>query len=69
MRLLILAASLTAVPAMAAVKAPDRPVTDPKALTSPTDAAAMPTPLDRLVRPVPEGRGRSPNFALRLAAH
>jgi dipeptidyl aminopeptidase/acylaminoacyl peptidase len=48
MRYLLLAASLAAVPAVAAVPAPDRAVTDPKSITSPADPAARPVPLDDL---------------------
>lgn len=48
MKFVILAASLAAFPAVAAVATPTRPLTDPRAVASPADPAARPVPLDDL---------------------
>jgi dipeptidyl aminopeptidase/acylaminoacyl peptidase len=42
---LLLGSSLLASPAIAAIPTPDRPVTDPKSLTSPANPHAMPVPI------------------------
>ncbi|MES2136027.1 MAG: S9 family peptidase, partial [Pseudomonadota bacterium] len=49
MRALYLLPLLLAVPAVAEIPTPERPLTDPKSLVSPSDRLAAPVPLDDLV--------------------
>jgi dipeptidyl aminopeptidase/acylaminoacyl peptidase len=49
MRSLIVLPLLVAAPAVAAIPTPERPVTDPKSLVSPSDPQAAPVPIDDLV--------------------